>query len=131
MNVTVNPTPTAPTVTASNNTICAGQSTTINASGSTGGSGIIHNVYDAASGGNFLGSAPLTVSPTSTTTYYIETINSDNCIALGGRIPITITVNPTPSSATITATNDTICFRTKLYINSKWLNRRNYYIRFL
>ncbi|MFN4233942.1 MAG: gliding motility-associated C-terminal domain-containing protein [Bacteroidia bacterium] len=108
-NVSVNPTPTSPTVSATNNTICAGQSTTINASGSSGGSGIIYNVYDAATAGNFLGSAPLTVSPTNTTTYYIETINSDSCVALGGRIPITITVNPTPTAAIISATNDTIC----------------------
>ncbi|MFN7013163.1 MAG: hypothetical protein ACK4ON_02720, partial [Bacteroidia bacterium] len=108
-NVTVNPTPTAPTVSATNNTICAGQSTTINATGSTGGNGIIHNVYDASTGGNFLGTTPFTVSPTSTTTYYIETINSDSCISLGGRIPVTITVNPTPTSATLSATNDTIC----------------------
>jgi gliding motility-associated-like protein len=108
-NVTVNPTPTSPTVSATNNTICAGQSTIINATGSTGGNGIIYNVYDSSSGGNFLGVAPLSVSPTATTTYYIETINSDSCIALGGRVPITITVNPTPTSATISATNDTIC----------------------
>ncbi|MGQ9846139.1 MAG: Ig-like domain-containing protein, partial [Bacteroidales bacterium] len=94
INVTVAAAPASPTVTATNYTICNGQSTTINASGS-GAS--YFQVYNASTNGTFLGTTPLNVSPTVTTTYYVQAVNSSGCVNSGGRVPITITVNPTPT----------------------------------
>lgn len=108
VSITVNPTPTAASVTITNDTICAGDATTITASGSTGGS-INYNFYDQSSGGTLLGTSPLTVTPSTTTTYFLEVINSNGCTSSSSRTPVTITVNPSPSSATVTASNDTIC----------------------
>ncbi|MBX7094717.1 MAG: gliding motility-associated C-terminal domain-containing protein [Flavobacteriales bacterium] len=89
--ITVNVTPDLTGVSASNTTICAGQSTTLNASG-TGATSF--DVYDAPTGGTLLGATPLNVSPGATTTYYIEAANSNGCGDLAGRQSITVTVIP-------------------------------------
>lgn len=85
----------ATNVTATLNPICAGQSTSIDASGP--GSNVSYNVYDAASGGTNLGGVPLTVSPTTTTTYYVETVSDSDpsCVSVT-RVPVEVTVNPAP-----------------------------------
>ncbi|MCC5922697.1 MAG: gliding motility-associated C-terminal domain-containing protein [Crocinitomicaceae bacterium] len=85
----------ADNVTATPNPICEGQQTTINASGP--GTNVSYNVFDAATGGTNIGEVPLSVSPTVTTTYYIETFNTSdpNCVSTT-RVPITVTVNPSP-----------------------------------
>ena len=87
----------ATTVTATPNPICEGESTVIDASGP--GTNVSYNVYDAASGGTNLGEVPLTVSPTTTTTYYIETFNTldPSCVSVN-RVPIEVTVNPAPTA---------------------------------
>ncbi len=103
-NVTVNPAPSTPTVTATANTICLGQSTTINASGSGASS---FQVYNASSGGTMLGTTPYTVSSTATTTYYVQAVSAQGCVNQGGRVPITITVNPVPSASA--SSNSGIC----------------------
>lgn len=91
------PPPVATTVTATPSTICAGQSTTITATGP--GTNVTYNVYDAASGGTNLGSTPLTVSPGTTTTYYVETVdNSDPSCVSTSRASVTVTVNPLPTA---------------------------------
>lgn len=107
---TINPTPNfvcqavactppdeATSVTATPDPICAGQSTTIDASGP--GTNVSYNVYDAATGGTSLGSVPLTVSPTTTTTYYVETVNNSDpsCVSVN-RVSIEVTVNPSPTA---------------------------------
>ncbi|MDD3875833.1 MAG: gliding motility-associated C-terminal domain-containing protein [Bacteroidales bacterium] len=96
----------ATTVTATPNPICSGQSTSITASGPS--TSVYYNVYTATTGGTNLGSTPLSVSPTSTTTYYVETVsNSDPSCVSTTRTPVTVTVN-TP--ATVSAGLDqTIC----------------------
>jgi gliding motility-associated-like protein len=91
VNVTINSAPANPTVSATSTTICQGQSTTINA---TGSGASVFNIYDASIGGTLLGAVPLSVSPTSTTTYYVEAVSSNGCANLGGRIPVQITVIP-------------------------------------
>ncbi len=106
--ITVNPTPSGTAVSASNDTICQGASTVLTASGATGGS-ITYDFYDQASGGTLLGASPLTVSPNATTTYYLETGNTNGCTSSSGRTPVTVTVNPTPGPATISVSNDTLC----------------------
>jgi gliding motility-associated-like protein len=89
--VTVNPTP---TVTVNNQTICAGETTTLTASPSI-------------SGGTFLWSSSqntsvISVSPTTTTTYNVlYTISGCNATGSG-----TVTVNTVPN---VSVTNATIC----------------------
>jgi gliding motility-associated-like protein len=94
--VTVNTAPATPTVNASSTTICAGQSTSITASGS-GGS--VFNVYDLPSGGTLLGSTPLTVSPTNTTTYYVQSVSAAGCVNSGALATVTVTVIPIDNPA--------------------------------
>ena len=93
------------TATASPSTICSGASSTITASGSA--SGAIYNVYDASTGGNLLGSTPLSVSPSSTTTYYVEAESSIGCTSIN-RIPVTVIVVTAPT-VTVSPASSTIC----------------------
>jgi gliding motility-associated-like protein len=92
----INTAPTTTTVTTNftGNTICLGES--IDLSASVSGTNITYNVYDALTGGTLLGSTDLTVSPTTTTDYYIEALNIAGCSPLSGREPITVTVNSLP-----------------------------------
>lgn len=112
VNVTVFPQPTTPTVTLTDDTICEGSSTTLTGSNSSGGPSITYHFYDAATGGNMYASNPLTVSPTQTTTYYLEVTNGFGCTAAGGRIPVTVYVIPAPAVLTVTAANDSVCYNT-------------------
>jgi hypothetical protein len=72
--VTVNTSSTAPTSASANPpTICAGQSTTLSASGGTNGTGSSLVWYRGGCGGTLVGTgSSITVSPTSTTTYYVR-----------------------------------------------------------
>lgn len=95
LDIAVKASPADPTVTASKQEICFGEQTIISASGA-GATG--YNVYSAATGGNLLGTTPLTVSPTQTTTYYVESFNASGCINLGGRSPYSVTVHALPAA---------------------------------
>jgi len=91
--ITVNPLPTVSAVAASP-TICAGQSTNLTASGAAGylwNTGVTTN--------------PLTVSPTSTTTYSVTGASLQGCTSTAS---VTVTVNPAPS-VTITASANPVC----------------------
>ncbi|ASS50630.1 MAG: hypothetical protein A3D31_13790 [Candidatus Fluviicola riflensis] len=96
----------ATTVTATPASICVGQSSSITASGP--GVGVTYNVYTASSGGTNLGATPLSVSPTITTTYYLETVvnGSPACVSTT-RTPVTVTVNPTPTATP--GSNSPVC----------------------
>ncbi len=87
--------PAAPTVTAAPSTICAGQSSTITASGS---GTVDYNVYTQATGGTSIGLAPMNVSPTSNTTYYVEASPKATPGCFSTRTPVTITVNQPPTA---------------------------------
>lgn len=91
--ITVDPTPTV-VATASNSTLCSGDSTILAVSGAT--------TYSWMPG-NLSGSA-VTVSPSSTTTYTV-TGTTGACSSSATQM---ITVNPTPT-VTATASNATIC----------------------
>lgn len=91
--ITVNPIPTVTTTTTSG-TICAGNSTSITASGASS--------YNWMPGN--LSGATITVSPLTTTTYTV-TGNTAGCTNTATR---TITVNPAPNITT-TTTAATIC----------------------
>ncbi len=69
--------PPTPTATASPTTICQGASSTITGSGS--GSGMTYNVYSAPTNGTLLGTSPLSVSPSTTTTYHVEAVDALDC----------------------------------------------------
>lgn len=89
-------------------TVCAGQSITLTASGA----GTI-NWYNAASGGTLLGTgSTLTYTP-GVTTVYAEAV-SGGCAS--PRVPITITVNPAPSTPIFT-TNSPLCVGSTLNLN--------------
>lgn len=101
-NITIVPSPTA-----TPNPICAGQSATISITNTV--SGYNYNVYTSSSGGTSIGSAPLSVSPVNTTTYYIEVQSQSNpsCIS-ATRTPVTVTVNPSPNLS-LNASPNPIC----------------------
>lgn len=109
LDVTVQASPTAPSIITSGDTICEGESATITATGSTGGA-ITYNIYPTQTGGTSLGVSPLTVNPTVTTTYYVEAINDLGCRYSGGRIPVTIVVSPAPTAPVITGSNNGVCY---------------------
>ncbi len=94
---------TDPAVAAAPTTICEGSSSTLTASGS--GSGVTYNVYTVATGGTAIGTAPLAVSPTTTTTYYIEATDG-SCTS--NRVSVTVTVNAQPSIS-VSPASATIC----------------------
>lgn len=125
--------PSAPTtVTATPSTICAGQSTSITASG--GGAGNTYNVFANASGGTSLGATPFSVSPTITTTYYVETVSgSDPTCVSTTRTPVTVTVNTAPTATvgsnspicagqTLNLTNDTLAGATYAWTGPNGFN---------
>lgn len=104
LQIAVKASPDDPTVTATKEEICFGEETTINASGA---GAVGYNVYSAATGGNLLGTTPLTVSPTQTTTYYVESESVSGCINLGGREAIVVTVHELPNANA--GADQTIC----------------------
>jgi gliding motility-associated-like protein len=112
--ITVIDAPSDPTVSLDMDTICQGGTVEISASGS--GTGITYNIYSDAQGNNFIGTAPLSVTPTSTTDYYVEAVNSNNCANGGGLQQVTVTVNPLPS---VNAGADlTICAAESVTLNA-------------
>ncbi len=100
------PPPDPTSITATSNIICAGQSTTLTANGA---SGTVYWFTGGCGVGQIATGNSISVTPTSTTTYYARNFNgslfSANCIFT------TITVNPTPS-ITINPVSNTICENT-------------------
>jgi uncharacterized repeat protein (TIGR01451 family) len=92
--VLVNPAPIA-SLSATQTTICAGQSTTLIASGGS--------TYRFSTTGIANASATTVVSPTATTTYSVTVTNTAGC---SGTANVTITVNPLP---TATLNSATVC----------------------
>ncbi|MFH2096009.1 MAG: gliding motility-associated C-terminal domain-containing protein [Bacteroidota bacterium] len=109
--ITVNSVSTAPTgLTASSSTICSGSSVTLTNSGGSLGTGASWYLYTGSCGGTLVtsnGTGVFTVSPASTTTYYVMasgTCNSTTCAST------TITVNSNSTApASLTASSSTIC----------------------
>jgi len=95
----------APTSITGTSTICAGGSTTLTLSGGSAGAGATAQWYSGSCGGTSVGSGnSISVSPGSTTTYYVRyesTCNITTCAS------VTVTVDATstaPSSVTGTGT---------------------------
>jgi gliding motility-associated-like protein len=104
--VTVIPALTLPVGTASPAIICAGASSTLAVTTPNGTS--TYSWYDAITAGSVIGTGTsITVSQTSTTTYYLEETDNGGCISL--RTPITVIVAPSATIPIATAAPATIC----------------------
>ena len=107
--VTVNTLSVAPTNITGTTIICNGASTTLTVAGGTMGTGAVVEWFTGSCGGTSAGTgASITVSPTTTTTYYVRyagTCNTTTCAS------VTVTVNPLPQvSSFASATGGTsIC----------------------
>ncbi len=95
--VTIGTSTTPPTVTANNNTVCAGQSVRLTASGCAG----------TIAWSNGLTGSSITFTPTSTGTY--SAVCKVGECSSNSSTPITITVSGSGSTPTITATKSGIC----------------------
>jgi len=93
-----------------NDTICDGGTATLYA---TNGPGFTYNWYDQASGGTLLAtdSGYTVTGATSTTTFYVETVNALGCV--GNRIPVTLVVAPLTAP---TAPNVVACDTGLVYV---------------
>ncbi|MBL7777158.1 MAG: gliding motility-associated C-terminal domain-containing protein [Chitinophagales bacterium] len=93
LNVACTPPP-VPSLSLSNNNVCPATQVTLNASG---GTGVTYKVYTQATGGTSIGNAPLNVSPSATTTYYVEAEDNTNpgCVSARANITLTVTQPPT------------------------------------
>ena len=114
--VTVNTLSTAPTAISGTNTICAGGSTTLTVSGGTLGTGAVFNWYSASCGGTLVGTGnSITVSPGTTTTYFVRaqgTCNTTTCVSR------TVTVSTLSTAPTITPLVGTFCPNTNVTLNA-------------
>ena len=99
--VTIMPPPASPV--APGATICSGNTATLNVSSPSGN----YAWYDAAMGGNLLAAGPVYTTPvlTTTTTYYVELINSQGCPSI--RTPVTVTISAPPAPPAVSGT--TVC----------------------
>ncbi len=87
--------PSVPSLTAVSSAICAGSSTNITASGQLNSAAIWEWHTDSCGGASVGSGTTITVSPTTTTTYYVR--GEGGCIGNSGSCGmITITVNPVP-----------------------------------
>lgn len=101
--VSINPPATLATVSTNNQVINPNQSTTLLA---TADSGNTITWFDAATGGTQVGSGTSFTTPAlnSTTTYYVETTNSNGCVS-ASRVPVTVTVIPVGTGTACNAAN--------------------------
>ena len=107
---TINQNPTAPTSISGTNTICSGQSTTLTATGGSNGSGASFQWGTGAVGSNIISgqtSSTLTVSPASTTTYWVRRIGNTACSNTTSGVTTTVTVN-NPTLATAPTNGDMV-----------------------
>jgi gliding motility-associated-like protein len=105
--ITVNTPSTAPTsATANPSTICIGNSTTLTVNGGSLGTGAQWQWFSGSCGGTAVGTgASITVSPTSTTTYFVRaagTCNTTTCVS----VTVTVDLNPATSNA---GPNQSVC----------------------
>src|SRR5574343_421733 len=100
---------TAPTSISGTTTICNGSSTTLTASGGTLGTGGSYQWYAGGCGsGSILGTgASITVSPSTTTTYYVR--RTANCGSVTSCYSVTVNVNSASTAPTSVSGTSTIC----------------------
>lgn len=97
------PVATPPTSISGTTSICSGQSTTLTAVGGNAST----QWFTGSCGGTLVGTGTtLTVTPGSTITYYVRN-GETACVPASSCIPVTVTVNPSPTMTS--ATSATIC----------------------
>ena len=105
--ITVNQPSTDPFSISGTTTICNGTSTTLSVVGGSLGTGASWNWYTASCGGTFAGTgSSISVSPTTTTTYYVRaegTCNNSNCVSTS------VTVNQLSTTASSISGTSVIC----------------------
>ena len=105
--ITVNTSSTAPTGATGTTTICSGSSTTLTVSGGSKGMAATTEWFTGSCGGTPAGTGDaITVSPTTTTTYYVRyngTCNTTDCAT------VTVTVNTLSTAPTGVTGTTTIC----------------------
>lgn len=100
----------APTNISGISTICSGSSSTLTVNGGTLGTGGTAIWYSGSCAGTLVGSGnSITVSPTSSTTYYVRYEGGCNTTTCAS---ITVTVNPVLNVGAIATTGETICSNT-------------------
>ncbi len=112
--VTVETAPTQPTTISSTSTICSGQSVTLTASGGTMGTNSVFQWGTGATVGNNIianeNGSTLTVSPTSTTTYWVRRVSNGTCGTITNGVTRTITVtSPATAPTSITGGGSQAC----------------------
>ena len=99
--VTVNTFSTAPTGATGTTTICSGSSTTLTVAGGSKGTGAVTQWFTGSCGGTPAGTGDaITVSPGSTTTYYVRysgTCNTTTCAS----VIVTVNERPTVNAPTV------------------------------
>jgi hypothetical protein len=104
--ITVNSSSTAPIGISGTTTICSGNSTTLTVNGGTLGAGATVQWFTGSCGGTAAGTGnSITVSPGSTTTYYVRYIGTCNTTACASQV---VTVNP-KATASVISGSTTIC----------------------
>lgn len=103
----VNRAPDHETIHLSTNVICEGETVTIEASNPK--PGVKYDIYTTSSGGTPIGVAPLQVTPSVTTKYYMEAVSTSGCSQLTERDTATINVYTAPNVEPPIASNTTIC----------------------
>lgn len=96
LTVNVVPAPTPAVITTTDYAICEGDTVTITANGSIGGT-VNYNFYDSIPNDSIIGISPLIAGPQVTTTYYLEVINEYGCKSSNSPDSITIIVYPAPT----------------------------------
>jgi subtilisin-like proprotein convertase family protein len=110
--VTVNQPSVAPTSISGTTTICNGSSTMLTANGTLGTGAVYQWGTGSTVGTNAISgsTATITVSPTTTTTYWVRIINTTSpCTATTNGVTSTVTVTPATVTPTFTAGATTIC----------------------
>jgi subtilisin-like proprotein convertase family protein len=110
--VTVNQPSVAPTSISGTTTICNGSSTMLTANGTLGTGAVYQWGTGSTVGTNAISgsTATITVSPTTTTTYWVRIINTTSpCTATTNGVTSTVTVTPATVAPTFTAGATTIC----------------------
>ena len=99
--VNVSALPLTPAVTQATQQICAGQTTSFTVQ--TPETGITYNWYDAATGGNLLGTGTTFTTPqlAANTTYYVQGMNAAGCTS-AARTQVNVIVNAVPATPVLT-----------------------------
>ena len=112
--VIVYPASTAPTnISATSNLICSGGSTTLTASGGTHSALASYQWGFGTAGTNIIAgetAATITVSPTTTTSYWVRRTDSSPCTTITGNTAFTVTVNQRSAAPTAITGPSSLCY---------------------